>query len=53
MICLYTKMNPRKMLTTNVENNKDDTIQIRQCNEQTQEVGKIYNMLKHQARPLL
>ena len=45
-------MNTQKVVTTTVENNKDDTIQIRQCSEPTQEVSKIYNKLKYQARPM-
>lgn len=45
-------MNTQKMVTTTVDNDKGDTIQIRQCSEPTQEVSQICNKLKYQAIPL-
>lgn len=45
-------LNTQKMVTTTVENDKGDTIQIRQCSEPTQAVSQIYNKLKYQAIPL-
>ena len=45
-------MNTQKMVTTTVENLKEDTIQIRQCSEPTQEVSLICSKLKYNEIPL-
>jgi len=45
-------MNTQKMVTTTIENNKDQTIQIRQCSEPTQDVRQIYIKLKYHQIPL-
>lgn len=45
-------MNTQKMVTTTVENEKGDTIQIRQCSEPTEPVKQIYEKLKYNPIPL-
>jgi len=45
-------MNTQKMVTTTIENDKDQTIQIRQCSEPTQDVRQIYIALKYHQIPL-
>jgi len=45
-------MNTHKMVTTTIENDKGQTIHIRQCSEPTQDVKKIYIQLKYQQIPL-
>ena len=45
-------MNTQKMVTTTIENHKDQTIQIKQCSEPTQEVRQIYIKLKYHQIPL-
>ena len=45
-------MNTQKMVTTTVENNKGDTIKIRQCSEPSQIVMDIYQKIKYKSIPL-
>jgi len=45
-------MNTQKMVTTTIENDKGQTIQIRQCSEPTEEVRQICNKLKYHQIPL-
>jgi hypothetical protein len=45
-------MNTQKMVTTTIENDKEQTIQIRQCSEPTQDVRQIYIKLKYHQIPL-
>ena len=45
-------MNTQKMVTTTIENDKDQTIQIRQCSEPTEEVRQICKKLKYHEIPL-
>lgn len=45
-------MNTQKVVTTTVENQTGDTIQIRQCSEPTQEVRQICSKLKYNEIPL-
>ena len=45
-------MNTQKMVTTTIENNKEQTIQIRQCSEPTQDVRQICIKLKYHQIPL-
>jgi len=45
-------MNTHKMVTTTIENNNNQTIQIRQCSEPTQNVKQIYIALKYHQIPL-
>jgi len=45
-------MNTQKSVTTTVENDKGDTIQIRQCSEPIESVAKIYLYLSYKSIPL-
>jgi len=45
-------MNTQKMVTTTIENNNNQTIQIRQCSEPTDDVRQIYIQLKYHQVPL-
>jgi hypothetical protein len=45
-------MNTHKMVTTTIENDKGQTIQIRQCSEPTQNVRQVYNALNYNQIPL-
>jgi hypothetical protein len=40
------------MVTTTIENHREQTIQIRQCGEPTQEARQIYIKLKYNQTPL-
>jgi hypothetical protein len=44
-------MNTQKSVTTTVENKKNQTIQIRQCSEPTEQVEEIYRKLKYTSTP--
>jgi hypothetical protein len=44
-------MNTQKSVTTTVENDKGDIIQIRQCSEPTEQVQDIYSKLKYNPIP--
>lgn len=45
-------MNTQKSVTTTVENQKGDTIQIRQCSEPTPQAKQIYDKLKYDPVPM-
>jgi len=45
-------INTQKMVTTTIENNKNQTIQIRQCSKPTDDVRQIYIQLKYHQIPL-
>jgi len=45
-------MNSQKSVTTTVENDKGETIQIRQCSEPSEKVIQIYYALKYSSIPL-
>ena len=44
-------MNTQKSVTTTIENHKNETIQIRQCSEPTEQVKQIYGKLKYTPVP--
>ena len=44
-------MNKQKSVTTTVENDKGETIQIRQCSEPSEKVRQIYYALKYSSIP--
>ena len=45
-------MNTQKSVTTTIENNKGENIQIRQCSEPTEKTNDIYEKLKYNPTPL-
>jgi len=45
------RMNTQKSVTTTIENDKGETIQIRQCSEPTEQVKKICDKLKYNLIP--
>lgn len=49
---LVRAMNTQKMVTTTVDNDKGDTIKIRQCSEPSAIVKEIYQKLKYKPIPL-
>ncbi len=46
-------MNTQKCVTTTVKNSKNETIQIRQCSEPSEQVKQIYFKLKYNHVPLI
>ena len=46
-------MNTQKAVTTTVQNDKDEVIQIRRCTETNQKVQKLYDALKYKYAPFV
>jgi hypothetical protein len=44
-------MNTQKSVATTVENDKGETIQLRQCKEPSEKVRQIYYLLKYSSIP--